>query len=152
MRALEEPPIYVQCTAEEWDRAKASVARKRMTPFFAQAAGYRRSAMVAAINSGVFIKPELAVEFRTSIEARHYRPLGINLVQLELEQERQRKDTDYQVLMRKRLAEQPSQFVSTQQARAILGPQAFAHFFESPEGQMLQRLENAASEARFHGQ
>lgn len=152
MRKLEKPPHYVECTPEEWATAKASVARKRMTPFFAQAAGFRRSALVAALNSGCFIKPELAAEFRTSIEARDYRPVGINHALHQLEQARQQKDTDYQVLMRKRLAEQPSQFVSTQQARAILGPQAFAHFFESPEGQMLQRLENATSEARFHGQ
>jgi hypothetical protein len=54
-------------------------------------------------------------------------------------------------LVKKAREARPTQFVSTHQARAFLGPIGFAHFAQTFEGQALQKLENEGHENRFHG-
>ena len=151
--ALEQPPVYVNCSAEEWKAAKEAVARKQMTPFFAQAAGFRRSAMRAAVNSGAYLKPEIAVEFKTTLDALGYRPhIRPNIVEHHKDEARKQKAaTDYVDLVRKQREALPTQFVSTAQARAILGPWAFSQFSETFEGRALQALENKTAQDRFQG-
>jgi hypothetical protein len=150
---LEPPPPYVNCSPEEWKAAKEAVARKQMTPFFAQAAGFRRSALRAALNSGAWIKPEIAVEFKSTIDAIGYRPhRRPNIAEHHAEEARKIKaTTGYAELVKKAREALPTQFVSTQQARAFLGPIGFAHFAQTFEGQALQKLENDGHENRFHG-
>ena len=150
MKPLETPPPYVDCSPEKWEEAKASVARKQLTNFFVFAAPYRRCAMRAAMHSGWPIKPELAVEFRSTIDAIGYRPRALPRPNPEAEAKKRKAMDEYHEAQRK-LREQPTGFVSTEQARAILGPWAFAHFFETPEGRALERRENAEAERKFHG-
>ena len=148
---LEQPPIYVESTPEQWADAKASVARKQMTPFFAMGAGYRRSAMRAAVNSGAMIRPEIAVEFRTTLDAEGYRPRNkINLAEHKADEARKlQQATDYQTLLKQQQVTRG--FESTQHARAVLGPIGFAHFSSTPEGKMLQKLERNGFQDRFNG-
>jgi hypothetical protein len=144
---LEQPPSYVEATPEQWEAAKISVARKQKTNFFAFGAPFRRSALRSALNSGAWIRPEIAVEFRSTIDAIGYRPRALPPADPVGDAKRAQARADYHAAQ----AKPPSRFVSTAQARAILGPIGFAHFSGTPEGRELQRRENGNAETLYHG-
>ena len=103
--------------------------------------------MRSTLNCGNYFRPQIAVEFHSTIAAIGYKPLRLPPPDLVGDAKKRKVMEDYQA----GLKQQPFRFISTEQARAILGPHGFAHFFATPEGQELQRRENMEFERQFHG-
>lgn len=74
MSRRDDRPAYVNCSPEQWATAKVEYALLKVNAAWAMQARFRTSAVAAAMGSGVFIAPLLALEFQTFIESRNYTP------------------------------------------------------------------------------
>jgi hypothetical protein len=144
---LETPPIYVNCTPQQWAEAKAAALRERLEPFHAFMEPFAATALEAQMITGNYIDPVTAVHYRDVLDARGYKPKwnAQNLEQRRLAHladkaaaDKVRSDWEQE----QREKRSPFRFRSLQQAAALLSPVDYNEYCLSQEGQLLAQAQN----------
>jgi hypothetical protein len=146
---LEAPPIYVNCTPEQWAEAKATARRERLEPFFWFMEPYAAAACDSQMTNGGYIEPVVAAQFRDIIDAKGYKPVYTDKLLAcrrdALKAERARADEVRAAWEKEQREKRPVfRFQSLQQAAMLLSPQEYNEYCLSQEGQLLAQQYNKA--------